>query len=101
MRKYLENASRFLFESCKKLQLLDVLAISIKKVDNMIDRRSFYQSWPGIGIIPTGPTSHGRRHYLSQAAIEAMQHESLAEHGGLAGIRDLRSVGICSRTVQE
>ena len=25
---------------------------------------------------------------LSQSVIEAMQHESLAEHGGLAGIRD-------------
>ena len=88
LRKYLVNASRFRFESCKKLQLLDVLAISIKKVNNMIDRRSFYQSWTGIGNIPTGPTSHESRHSLSQSVIEAMQHQSLAEHGGLAGIRD-------------
>ena len=76
------------FWKLQKASFLDLLAISIKKVDNMIDRRSLYQSWPGIGNIPTGPTSHGRRHYLSQAAIEAMQHESLAEHCGLAGIRD-------------
>ena len=50
---------------------------------------------------PNWPNFTWKSTLLSQSVIEAMQHQSLAEHGGLAGIRDLRSVGICSRTVQE
>lgn len=57
------------FWKLQKRQLLDVLAISIKKVDNMIDRRSLYPSWLGIGNIAAGPTSHESRHYLRRRRL--------------------------------
>gem|GEM_PF-2091317 len=54
----------------------------------MIDRRNPYPSKAWNWQHPNWPNFTWKSPLLAKAAIEAMQHESLAEHGGLAGIRD-------------